>query len=210
VRAFLDLAIAFTRAWVAVYSRGLPPDVGAERREEIDCDLWHQQRLADLEREPVTGTAVQILVRAIFGIPADILWRIEAGSSTQLIRRTSVNDTTFMRIGLLATMLPLAILAVMGASFMLGNGDFENTTEHWLWRVAFVATPAIGGVGLWLCATQPRLGMALVLAGVGSSAFLMPWMAIITVPIALVIIAFALKRSGLAIWPFRPSTTGAA
>ena len=210
MRALLDLTITLTRAWVAVYTRGLPPDVGGERREEIDCDLWHQRRLADLEREPVTGTAVQILVRVILGIPADLLWRVEAGSSTQTVGRTSVNETLSMRIGFLVAMLPLAALAAAGVSFVLGNGDFENSTEHWIWRALFVACPIIGGLGLWLCATQPRLGMALVLAGVGSSAFLMPWMAVGTVPVGLVIIAFAIKRSGLGIWPFRPGTTGAA
>lgn len=210
MRALLDLAIAITRAWVTVYTRGLPSDVGGERREEIDCDLWHQQRLADLEREPVTGTAVQILVRTIFGIPADMLWRIEAGSSTQTDRRTSVNETLSMRIGFLAAMLPLAILAVMGASFVLGNGDWDNSTEHWLWRAAFVATPAIGGVGLWLCATQPRLGIALVLAGVVPASVLMPWMAVVTVPVGIAILGFAIKRSGITIWPFRPSPTGIA
>ena len=210
MRAFLDLAIALTGAWVTVYTRGLPSDVGGERREEIDCDLWHQRRLADLEREPVTGTAVQILVRTIFGIPADMLWRIEAGSSTQTDRRTSVNETLSMRIGFLVAMLPLAALAAAGVSFVLGNGDFENSTEHWLWRVAFVATPAIGGVGLWLCATRPKLGMGLVLAGVGASSVLMPWMAFVTVPVGIAIIAFAIKRSGITIWPFRPSATGTA
>jgi hypothetical protein len=207
VRALLDLSIALTRAWATVYTRGLPQDAGAERREEIDGDLWHQRRLADLEREPVTGTAVQILVRVILGIPADLLWRVEAGSSTQTVGRTSVNNTLFMRIGLVAAMLPLAALAAAGVSFVLGSGDFENSTEHWLWRVAFVATPAIGGVGLWLCATRPRLGMGLVLAGVGASSVMMPWMAVVTVPVGLVIIAFAIKRSGLISWPASRSST---
>jgi hypothetical protein len=112
-----------------------------------------------------------------------------------------------MRIGLVAAMLPLAALAAAGVSFVLGSGDFENSTEHWLWRVAFVATPAIGGVGLWLCATRPRLGMGLVLAGVGASSVMMPWMAVVTVPVGLVIIAFAIKRSGLISWPASRSST---
>jgi len=204
----LDLSIGVTRAWSATYTRGLPHDLRAERREEIDSDLWDHQRLADLEREPANGIANQILFRFVLGIPADLLWRIEAGSTKQATRRTSMNSTPLMRIGLVAAMLPLALLVVFGVTFMLGNGDWENSTEHWLWRVAFLVAPLVGGIGLWLCATQPRLGMALVLAGVGSSAFLMPWMTPITVPIGLIVIAFAIKRSGLVIWPFRPGTTG--
>ena len=210
MRAFLDLAIAFTRAWAAAYTRGLPSDARAERREEIDCDLWHQQRLADLEREPVTGTAVQILVRAIFGIPADLLWRIEAGSSTQAIRRTSVNDTTFMRIGLVATMLPLLALIANGIGVVLGAGEFDSRAQQVLWGLMFLACPLVTLVGLWLCRARPKLGLGMVVGGVMAIAAVMFWMAFVTVPVGLVIIAFAIKRSGLAVWPFRPSTTGAA
>jgi hypothetical protein len=117
-----------------------------------------------------------------------------------------MKETFPMRIGFLAAILPLGFLAVMGITFLLGNGDFDNTWEHWIWRTLFVACPLIGGFGLWLCATRPGLGIALVLVGVGTSAFVMPWMAPITVPIGIAIIAFALKRSGLNIWPFRTGT----
>ena len=192
----VDFVIALTRFWVAVYTRGLPHDVRAERREEIDCDLWHQQRLAHLEREPATGTAVQILVRTLVGLPDDIFWRLETGAVTRSKGKTAMYDTLPMRIGFLATVLPLAVLAGMGASFMLGNGDWDNTWEHWVWRALFMALPVIGGYGLWLCPTRPRLGMALVLVGVGCSAFLMPWMAFATVPAGIAIIAFAVFRAG--------------
>lgn len=212
--ALLWFAIALTRSWTAVYTRGLPRDLRGERREEIDCDLWEHQRLADLEREPVTGTAAAILLRLVLGAPADVIWRLEAGANARSGKGTQqMNETLPMRIGFVAAMLPLALLVVAGVSFMLGNGDWENDIEHWIWRTAFVATPVIGGAGLWRCATQPRLGMALVLLGVGSSAFLMPWMAVVTVPFALAIIAFAIKRSGISLWPFngpRPSATGSA
>ncbi|HET8943676.1 MAG TPA: hypothetical protein VFO59_02760 [Dehalococcoidia bacterium] len=191
----LDLAIALTRFWAAVYTRGLPPDVRAERREELACDLWHQQRPASLGREPAIGTAVEILARCLVGIPADITWRLETGASARSKGTKPMNNTLPMRIGFLAALLPLALLTLMGASFTLGKGDWDNTTAHWLWRSAFVACPIIGGFGLWLCATRPRLGMVLVVVGVGASAFLMPWMAFITAPIGLVIVAFAIKRS---------------
>ncbi|HET9476039.1 MAG TPA: hypothetical protein VFP63_00980, partial [Dehalococcoidia bacterium] len=191
MRWLLDLVVALTRTWAAVYTHGLPSAVRAERRAEIDCDLWEQQRLASRRGDPAAGTAIEVVARMLFGIPADITWRLETGASMEKKGRTPVNDSLPMRIGFLAAMLPLALLTLMGASFTLGNGDWDNTTEHWLWRSAFVACPIIGGVGLWLCATRPKLGMVLVLAGVGASAFLMPWMAFITVPIGLVIIAFA-------------------
>jgi len=195
MRWLLDLSIALTRSWAAIYTRGLPSATRAERREEIDCDLWHQQRLADLEREPVTGTAIEVLIRWLFGIPSDITWRIETGASVTK-GRTSMNDTLTMRIGFLVAMLPLAVLGAMGLSFLLGNGDFDSSLTHWLWRGAFLACPLVGSIGLWLCATRPNLGMGLVVVGVGLSSVLMYWMAFITVPLALVIIIFAAFRAG--------------
>lgn len=195
MRWLLELSIALTRSWAAIYTRGLPSEARAERREEIDCDLWHQQRLADLEREPVTGTAIEILVRWLSGIPSDITWRIETGAS-QTKGNRPMNENLPMRIGFVFAILPLVILTVAGISFLAGSGDFDNTFGHWVWRSCFVALPAIGAFGLWLCATRPGLGMALVLVGVGTSAFVMPWMAPITVPIGIAIIIFAAFRAG--------------
>jgi hypothetical protein len=203
VSALLAFAIGLTRSWVAVYTRGLPRDLRAERREEIDCDLWHQQRLAELERQPYGGTAASVFLRLILGVPEDILWRVEAGSAISE-RRTSVNDTPLMRIGFLAAVLPLAIFIFFGVSFMLGNGDWENSFEHWLWRAGFIALPAIGGAGLWLCSSRPKVGLALAAIGVGASAFLMPWMAFVTVPIGIVIMLFAALRAGVGLPSSRP------
>jgi hypothetical protein len=42
VNVLLALAIALTRAWTRTYTRGLPLDLRAQRREEVDCDLWEQ------------------------------------------------------------------------------------------------------------------------------------------------------------------------
>ena len=206
----LALSIGMARNWVGLYTRGLPPEVREARRSEIDSDLWEQQWLASRRGDPEFGTAIEVLVRMLLGAISDITWRVETGASATAKGITTVNSTWPMRIGFIIAMVPLALLAVAGISFLLGNGDFDNTTEHWVWRAFFVALPITGGIGLWLCATRPRLGMALVALGVGASAFLMPWMAVITVPVGIAIVAFAIKRSGLAIWPFRSGTAGAA
>ncbi len=206
----LDLSIGVTRTWTATYTRGLPHDTRVERREEIDSDLWDHKRLADFEREPANGTAMQILARAVLGMPADLLWRIEAGSSTQLTRSNSVNDRLFMRIGFLVALLPLVALVANGIGVMAGGGEFDNRTEQVLWGLSFAVCPFVALVGLWLCAAKPHLGLTMVVTGVMLSAVLMFWMAFITVPVGLVIIAFAIKRSAITIWPFRASPTGTA
>lgn len=210
MRALLGFAIALTGAWVAVYTHGLPHDIGGERREEIDCDLWHQRRLAELERQPVTGTAAEVLVRLILGMPADLLWRVEADSSTRSTGRNSMNDTWFMRGGLALATLPLAFLIANGVGVVLGSGEFDSRAEQVYWGLSFLACPLVTLIGLWLCRARPKLGLGMVVGGVLASAAAMFWMAFVTVPVGLVIIAFAIKRSGLSIWPFRASPAGTA
>jgi len=197
-----DTASGLTRAWTAAYTQGLPEEAKFGRRAEIDSDLWDQRRNAEYQGEPSLSTATEILVRWLFGIPSDITWRIEAGASSAK-GITPMNETLPMRIGFLLAMLPLVVLAVIGISFLVGYGDWDNTWEHWTWRGFFVALPIIGGIGLWLCATRPRLGMILVLVGVGAAAFLMPWMAFVTVPVGIAIIVIAYLRAGRPGWPGR-------
>lgn len=197
----LGLAISLTRAWTATYTRGLPRDVRAERREEIDCDLWEHQRLAELGRETVTGTATHIMLRLILGAPEDILWRIEASSSTQMNRRIPVNDTRFMRIAFLLALLPPAILAANGIGMLLGGGDFETRTEQLLYGFGITGLSAVAIFGLWLSRSHARLGLALVTAGTGAICALLYWMLVISVPIGLAIIVIAAFRGGLLRWP---------
>jgi hypothetical protein len=209
----LSFAISLTRAWTATYTRGLPSDQRAERRAEIDCDLWEHQRLADLQREPVNGTAAAILLRLLLGVPADIVWRLETGASARSGKGTQVNDSTIMRVGLVALMLPLLFIAANGIGMLLGGGDFDSRQEQVLYGFTVAIAPLAAIAGLWLCASQPKLGLALIVAGVVTVCALFYWMLVITVPIGFVIIAFAIRRSGLVVWPSPgagPTATGGA
>ena len=193
----LSLAVALAHSWVGVYTRGLPGALRDARRNEIESDLWEQQWLAARRQELPLVTAAEIAARTLLGFMSDITWRLEAGASSQTKGITTVSNSWSMRLGFIVAMIPLALLIAMGISFMLGNGDWENNAGHWIWRIFFVVCPLVGATGLWLCATRPKLGMALVLAGVGPAAFIMPWMAPLTVPFAIAIIAFAVLRAGL-------------
>lgn len=197
----LDFGSALTHAWTATYTHGLAHDARAERREEIDCDLWHQRHLAELDRQPVTGTALEVLARLLLGVPSDIAWRIETGSHSE--RSTSVNNTMAMKIGFLVAALPLLFVAANGVGMLAGGGDFPNWTERLLYGFAVTGASAVALAGLWLCASKPAPGLAMVGAGSAVVAGLFYWMLPITIPIALVIIAFAVKRSGITVWPFR-------
>jgi len=210
VSGALAVTIGIARSWVALYTLRLPREIRESSRSEIDSDLWAQQWLAARRGDPALGTAIEVLSRMLLGIFDDLIWRLEAGVSVTK-GQISVNDTWPMRIGFIVVMLPLAFLIVNGVAIaFFGAGDFDNSTEHFLWGLSFLVAPLVAAVGLWLCRTRPKLGLGLVVGGALSTALLMFWMAFITVPLAILVIAFAIKRSGLAIWPFRPGTPRAA
>ena len=63
-----QLAIALTRWWTRVYTLGLPLDLRAARRAEIESDLW------DSLHDPEV-TRPQILPRLAGGLLDDVCWR---------------------------------------------------------------------------------------------------------------------------------------
>lgn len=108
-----------------------------------------------------------------------------------------MNDKLPMRIGLVAVSLPLLFLVLNGIGVaFFGSGDFDNSTEHVAWGLMFLVCPLVALAGLWLCRAHPRLGFSMVVIGALAGALIMFWMAFITVPVALAVIAFAAFRAG--------------
>jgi hypothetical protein len=68
---------ALVRRWVALYTLGLPPEVKQGRRDEIDDDLWCQAQEAAGSGRADRSLSGEILTRLVFGVPADVSWRIE-------------------------------------------------------------------------------------------------------------------------------------
>lgn len=205
----LDLSSGITRSWTATYTRGLPHDLRAERREEIDSDLWDHRRLANIEREPANGTAVQILARFALGIPADLLWRIEAGNQTNNNRRTIVNEALYMRgIAGIGILLGLFITAtgIMAAVDIFDDGD----GSPWLVGGSLTALSGIALIaGLLINRRNPPLGIGLVVAAVITIVAVWNWVMVITIPVGITLIGIALVRALGTGWPSR-STPGAA
>lgn len=203
MNALLHFAITLIRAWTGTYTRGLPAELRAQRREEVDCDLWEQQRLADLELEPVTGTAVEVILRLVLGVPADVLWRLEAGASARSGKVTQVNESLMMR-GLLTIALAIAAFPlIIGILVFVGlNGDMSDSDRAWFGPIQI----AIGSTiicGLVMSLRRPVLGIGLVAAGVIAISALWYWAAMITVPIGfgLLAVAYARARRTGGRWP---------
>lgn len=67
------------RRWVALYTRGLPAAVRDARREEIAADLWSQAQDTTRFDGSAGPASDDILGRLLFGLWADITWRLEQG-----------------------------------------------------------------------------------------------------------------------------------
>lgn len=204
--SLLWFAIALTRAWTATYTRGLTADLRRERRDEIDCDLWEHQRLADLQRTPVSGTAIEILLRLFFGMPEDILWRFEAGSQSAIGKGTQVNESESVLIrGLSVVAIIVAALPVaMGLSAVFGvNGEWAGTWERTIYGGLWASSGVAIVAGLILSKTRPILGITMVVVGsIAVSAFWY-WIAIFTVPIGIALTLIAFFRARQTGWPHR-------
>lgn len=89
-------ASAITRAWVHLYTAGMPEDLRATRCAEVESDLWEHAReaLQDRAITPVTLT-IEILTRTLLGVPDDLAWRFEAIGER---RATSDNRRTPMTV----------------------------------------------------------------------------------------------------------------
>ncbi|HLB04487.1 MAG TPA: hypothetical protein VJK66_05655 [Gaiellaceae bacterium] len=74
----IDLAVGLTRAWVRVYTRGLPAEERTARRAELDADLWEHAHDAGNESRRQVRIALEVVERLVAGMPADISWRREA------------------------------------------------------------------------------------------------------------------------------------
>jgi hypothetical protein len=186
------------RSWVALYTRGLADEVREARRSEVESDLWEQQWFAARRGDPALATAIEILARMLFGILADLAWRVETRSSLKTVRRTgTMNDSLFMRITFLVVSLPLLAILLNGLGMLLGGGEFDSRGEQIIYGFGLVALPLVAITGVWLSRARPLLGVILAITGVAGICIALFWMAPITVPIGIAIVAFSAVRGGL-------------
>lgn len=71
------IAARLALGWVRLYTRGLPTDVGDDRRSEIESDLWEHEHDVLVAGGQEGAFALAALGRLALGIPADLLWRMQ-------------------------------------------------------------------------------------------------------------------------------------
>jgi hypothetical protein len=149
-----ERAAGWVRRWVALYTRGLPTEIRQERRDEIDSDLWSQ--LYDAAESAGVGESLagDIITRLVFGIPADLSWRLEqqfvssnrvapemkSTTGTRWIAAMAIIGGVGWTIGLVLQGLVgrgwpadargwLLFFGVVGGTWMLAGATFALVTE---------------------------------------------------------------------------------
>lgn len=195
---------ALVRGWVDLYTRGLPADVRAARRDVVDDDLWCQHEEAEALGRSPRSLAGEILLRLFLGMPADLSWRVSHGGRASKVERSSSMSTRI--IG------SLGVIAGAGFTYLLARaittpGDaMWNGTDAWITIVAFLAAgmafvgAAIGLIWRFQDDLRPLGaigGLVLALSTVvGVVANDVP-VALLGLPIGSAMLAWDLSRAGI-------------
>lgn len=193
----LETSVSLTKAWCSAYTRGLSADERAERRAEIESDLWEHQRFERDDGRPTADVGFDILVRFVMGIPADIAWRRSAGLSRRASapalgpairkgRKMATRLFVTFSAGLAVVLGGFLLFSAVGR-FLEGNSIFYAISQV-ISGVALIASVPIG-------ARSPRKAAALVAAAAIVYAVIHVWMAVIVLPIALILVGGAWLRS---------------
>jgi hypothetical protein len=180
----------------------LPADLRAERRGEIDSDLWEQKSLAAHRGDPAFRTAIEVLARMLFGVISDITWRAQAGAPARADRSIRMNEGLYMR-ALIATGVVLALFMIVTGIASIADALLDPDVGSGM--AAFGAITLLAGAavaaGLLTCRRNPLLGIGLVAIGAITVAVAWYWMLVITIPIGIALVAIAFFRARQTGWP---------
>ena len=163
-------------AWTAVYTRKLPDDVAARRRDEIASDIFEH---AD-ELGPSSGQQVAVVGRVLWGIPADLSWRREARAS-QARRVTSGEPMKLNRVMQVLTALVCVFCAYAGLMMMSFGGAGIPFT------IPLLAGAVLIIVGLLQRTKAPRRSTVLLVIGTAAPVATFYWMAALFLPVWIVV-----------------------
>jgi len=137
----LGLAVGVARTWVRLYTRGLPPDLCEARRAELESDLWEH---ANEHQHRAVATALEIVMRLLTGVPADLSWRLENDSKRPGTRERSERMLRGVKKhGMVALTSALGLwYLVIGISAPL-SGDWDGGTAA---KVGFGTVCGLAGI----------------------------------------------------------------
>ena len=133
-----ELAERFTRGWASLYTRGLPADLRAARRDELESDLWEHTHWSTTDGRLPARIALEIAERVVAGMAADLSWRLEHRGAQRHTTRP-LGGGSMARLmknyGMVALTLALGVFTI---SISIGVVAF-GTGGHWQAATLFVA-----------------------------------------------------------------------
>jgi len=204
------------RAWVRLYTRGLPADVRVARTDEIESDLWSQHDEARSADRNVTGVATEIVTRLALGIPADVAWRLEQGrlAAPRIERHRDPGTRT---VALLAVIGGLAWAAAIADWAITGldhaDSGWDQPAIEFAGMVGVLAISlSLGGLGFILTNRfDSTVGLLGLLGGAGGAMGLLgAYAAILLLPVGSVAVVLFLARIHATGWATTLIHTAAA
>jgi preprotein translocase subunit Sss1 len=177
------------RAWVGLYTKGLPESAAEERRALIEADLWDEASAAHRLGE-ASGLGRQRFSRLVRGVPADLTWRLEQQRRiTRMPRRTDMR----ISIGQLVAIGVVAVLQVGMLVSLLSSPSFRAWSEMGPAAVGI----GISIVGLVIAIPRPQAGFVIGVAGTLIAVIAMPWLLLFFLPLPIVL-GYRLAREPVA------------
>ena len=191
------------RHWVDLYTRGTPPSVRSARRDEVDDDLWcHHQEAAEVGRS-AGALATEMLLRLLFGMPADLSWRLAYGSKAEAPRLDRSPSMSARVLGTLAILAGVGWTAAVILMLIYGESAWTGPMGYLMMVLTLGAGLAFAAMAfghIWLFQEQFRAPgfMGGATAGLGgiAAAFDGAW-AILLLPIGSAALAWDLARIGV-------------
>jgi hypothetical protein len=137
--------------WTMTYTRGLDAGIAAARQDEIASDLHEQAVWADETGVAPRRVAWSIRLRAVRGVPADLIWR------SSMLRRVDPGVRLALRAdaALLTAVATIGVLDVGLGGFVL----FRLVRALVIGDVRSIPSPALGTVILALIALLALMPM---------------------------------------------------
>jgi hypothetical protein len=185
------LAAGLTRAWVRLYTRGVPADLRAARRAELDSDVWEHEQLRAAEGLHPGRVAFEIVARLAVGMAADLSWRVEHRRS----RRHTTNPhgggamNEHLKHGMVALAVALGGWATIVVPILIGSDD-------WLQAAASVALGFLILGGLVAVRRGLRGGRVAVAVGAIGTGLIAVWLVVPALAAVAIVIWLFATRDG--------------
>jgi hypothetical protein len=160
-----DRGARAVRAWVALYTRGLPPTLATARRDLIEADLYDEARAAERQGE-IGGLRRQRLSRLLRGIPADVAWRLgQRARPNGAPKRSGMPISRGQFTGI--AVVTILYLAYAGALLAWSDATYLGMGQLLLGL-------GLSIVGLLAAIPNPRMGLQIGLVGTLLACLAMP------------------------------------